>query len=315
MKFLFTGASSFTGYWFVSELARQGHDVVAVFQRQAADYSDDIRRTRVDRLRDRCRAVYGLSLGDAGFRRLIHDERPLDVYCHHAAQVGDYKRADFKVVDALANNTCNLADVVDALDTAGCSRVLLTGSFFEDREGAGSAGSGAVSPYGLSKTLTAEVFRFYLERAGMQFGKFVIPNPFGPYEERRFTYYLMKQWFAERPAAVKTPDYVRDNIHVSLLAKAYAAFATRLPADPGYSRTSPSGYVETQGVFASRFAGEMRRRTGLPCELVLERQTEFLEPRVRINTDSPHLGALDWDEAGAWDEIAEYYTRFLPLDS
>ncbi len=31
MKILFTGASSFTGFWFAKELAAAGHEVFAVF--------------------------------------------------------------------------------------------------------------------------------------------------------------------------------------------------------------------------------------------------------------------------------------------
>ena len=47
MKILFTGGSSFTGYWFVKELAAAGHDVSAMFRRKAEDYADDLRRSRV----------------------------------------------------------------------------------------------------------------------------------------------------------------------------------------------------------------------------------------------------------------------------
>jgi len=33
MKILFTGGSSFTGYWFIKELVAAGHEVVAAFRR------------------------------------------------------------------------------------------------------------------------------------------------------------------------------------------------------------------------------------------------------------------------------------------
>jgi len=44
MKVLFTGGSSFSGYWFIRELAAAGHEVVAAFHRQLDEYPDDIRR-------------------------------------------------------------------------------------------------------------------------------------------------------------------------------------------------------------------------------------------------------------------------------
>ena len=127
------------------------------------------------------------------------------------------------------------------------------------------------------------------------------------YEDPRFTAYLMKTWIAGQTAAVNTPAYVRDNIHVTLLAKIYAKFATELPDRPGTFQVHPSGYPESQGAFALRFSREMQPRLGLPCEIDLKRQVDFQEPRVRINTDLIDGQPMDWDEARAWDEIAEYY--------
>ena len=108
--------------------------------------------------------------------------------------------------------------------TAGGRRVTLSGTFFEGSEGAGSQGLPDFSPYGLSKALTAQVFRFECARAGVGLGKFVIPNPFGPYDEPKFPGYLLKNWLAGATPNCSSPAYVRDNIHVTLLAKAYARF-------------------------------------------------------------------------------------------
>jgi UDP-glucose 4-epimerase len=153
------------------------------------------------------------------------------------------------------------------------------------------------------------MFRYYTQAKQMSLGKFVIPNPFGPLEEPRFTHYLVKNWFAGATPSVSTPSYVRDNIHVSLLAKAYARFALTLSEKPGIGRFNPSGYAESQGAFAQRFANEMRPRLGLDCRVELKNQTDFSEPRIRINTDSPEVS--DWNESAAWDEIAAYYKELM----
>ena len=311
MKILFTGASSFTGFWFVRELARDGHDVVAVFRREADAYAEPLRRARIGKLRDVCRPVHGLSFGDDAFLELIRRGGQWDALCHHAADVTDYKSPAFDTVQALRNNTHNVAAVLAAMKSGGCSRVVLTGSVFEHDEGAGSEGLPAFSPYGLSKGLTSDVFRYHAAKAGVALGKFVIPNPFGPHEEPRFTQYLMKNWFARTTPAVSTPAYVRDNIHVSLLAKAYARFVNELTPGASFVKLNPSGYVESQGAFALRVAAEMRGRLNLPCDLELKRQTEFPEPRVRINTDVPDARQLGWDESAAWDDVARYYTELL----
>jgi UDP-glucose 4-epimerase len=308
MRILFTGGSSFTGLWFIRELTAAGHQVTAIFRSSADAYADETRRRRVAMGAEFCRPIHGCSFGDAQFLALIA-EGGWDLLSHHAADVTNYKRPDFDAIAAVGNNTYNLPDVLEALKTAGCHRLVLSGSVFEEGEGAGSQGLPNFSPYGLSKALTAQAFRYYCARAGIGLGKFVIPNPFGPYEEPKFTTYLIKNWLAGATPNCSSPAYVRDNIHVSLLAKAYAQFAMVVPTD-GFARTNPSGYVESQGAFALRLAQEMHPRLGLPCPVELKKQVDFPEPRVRINTDPVNADALGWDESAAWGEMADYYRRF-----
>ncbi len=308
MRVLFTGGSSFTGYWFVQELVRSGHEVVSILRRPVGSYQGR-RAERVARLSELCECVSGVCFGDEGFLDLIAREKSWDLLCHHAAYMTDYRSPDFDVAAALAANTANLRAVLGALGERNCRKLVVTGSVFESGEGAGSEGLPAFSPYGLSKAFTWEFIRHHAASANLRLGKFVIPNPFGPYEEERFTAYLVRTWAAGEAASVKTPAYVRDNIHVSLLARAYLRFVEGLPAEPGLERLGPSGYVESQGAFAQRFAGEMGPRLDMRCELELENQVEFPEPRVRINVDVLDASELDWSEEQAWDELAEYYRR------
>ncbi len=312
MKILFTGASSFTGSWFVRELARAGHEVVATYRRQPDAYEDPIRRQRVALAMACSRSVPSCSFGDSAFLNLCA-EGGWDVLCHHAADVTNYKSPDFDTVAALQNNTHHLAAVLEAFRNAGGRKIVLSGSVFERGEGAGSQGLPDFSPYGLSKALTSHVFQYHCARADLSLGKFVIPNPFGPYEEPRFTAYLLKNWLAGNTPNCSSPAYVRDNIHVSLLAMAYARFVGDLPATTGFVRLNPSGYVESQGAFTLRLAQAMRPRLNLPCLVELKTQTEFPEPRVRINTDPPDIQALGWNESDAWDDMARFYLeQFAP---
>jgi nucleoside-diphosphate-sugar epimerase len=144
------------------------------------------------------------------------------------------------------------------------------------------------TPYGISKRRTWEAF----EQRGA--AKFVIPNPFGMWEEPRFTTYLARTWLAGDAAEVRTPDYVRDNIHVEALARAYVAFVAS-----DRDRAAPSQYRETQGAFAQRFARELEPRLGVPCRLELREQTDFPEPRVLVNSE-PVDGPEPWDELAVW---------------
>lgn len=303
MVILLTGASSFTGYWFALELAKAGHHVIAPLRARRADYTG-LRGDRVERLADKVEIVESCSFGDEEFLKLV---RKVTVLCHHGAQVTDYKSLDFDVVGALRDNTRNVQGVLKAGLEGGLSAVVLTGSVFEEGEGAGSAPLRAFSPYGLSKGLTSDVFRFWCDHFGVALGKFIIANPFGPYEEPRFCHYLLQCWASGKSATVKTPAYVRDNIHVSLLARAYTNFVSGVVSTSGCKRLAPSGYVESQGAFSHRLAKEIGSRLNIACFLELLPQTEFPEPPVRISVDVLDCERLGWDDGAAWDELAQYY--------
>ena len=88
-----------------------------------------------------------------------------------------------------------------------------------------------------------------------------------------------------------------------IMARAHVKSA----AGAGRAKLNPSGYVESQGAFAERFAAAMRPRLGLACGLDLATQTDFSEPMMRVNTDSAARYVGEWDEKAAWDQAGEGY--------
>lgn len=302
MRILLTGASSFTGYWFAKALVEAGHEVVAPLLRSRDDYSGDMRAERVSRLAGIVRLEPECGFGSERFLKLV--DEGFDLLAHHAAQVGDYRSPDFDVVGAVAANTRNLRQI---LTSGRIGAMVLTSSVFAPGEGAGTMPLRAFSPYGLSKGLTNDLVTYVAQQAGIRLGRFVIPNPFGPLEEPRFCAYLIKTWKAGNRAKVNTPAYIRDNIHVDLLARAYARYAADLHSGNASAVLLPSGYVGSQGEFAERFAREMRSRLGLACSLELTTQTDFSEPLMRVNTDPAMVYVPDWNETEAWDATASAY--------
>ena len=313
MKILFTGASSFTGYWFVKELVESGHQVLTTFTKKELSEYNGIRKERVGKILELCKPIFNCKFGEKLFLEIIDSESNWDLLCHHAADVNDYRSRSFNISSALKNNTCNLDKVIEILGKRNCKVVILSGSVFEQGEGAGSDELKAFSPYGISKAFTYEVFRYFTDLYNIILGKFVIPNPFGPYEEFRYTTYLMKSWVNGETPIVKTPEYVRDNIHVDLLAKVYVKYANNLFKNMTLTKINPSGYIETQGMFTERFTKEIKKRSDLKCEFILDNQIEFLEPEVRINTEVAKEYVKKWDEKAAWDNLVEYYLHHLFL--
>jgi len=305
MRILLTGASSFTGAHFAQALAHAGHQVTGTF-RGARDSYQGLRLSRIEQLAGVVDMVWDTSFGDDSFVDLITASH-FDVLCHHGAEMTDYRSWDYDALAASASNTRGARNVLRQLVERGGRALVVTGSVFEPFEGIGDPLQRAFNPYGLAKHISHELLRLEAERLDLRLAKFVIPNPFGPGEEFRFTSFLAREWAAGKAPTVNTPDYIRDNIHVSLLAASYVDLVARIPAATGQLRSTPSGYVESQGAFAHRLARELQPRLGWSCAVNLARQTDFAEPLMRTNQTSAAHAYPAWSESDAWDALANYY--------
>jgi len=296
---LLTGASSFTGLWLAEALAHEGWRVVAPLRRARADYAG-LRADRVERLEISAERVFETPVESAAFRALIADVRPA-LLAHHAADIPGYRSPDYDVQAGVARNLAGVPEAVAAFAAAGGQAILATGTYFESGEGGGDE---AASPYGLSKALTNAAQRELAHGAGLSFGKFVIPAPFGPWEEGRLVWSLFQAWTQGRPAEIRTPDYVRDHVPAPYLAMAYVEAARRVLEGGTDLAFRPSGFVERVGDFAGRVARHVRLRTDLACEIVEHPQTAFPEPLRRANSEP----CLDDEESQAfWDMYVDYY--------
>ncbi|WP_309753226.1 NAD(P)-dependent oxidoreductase [Novosphingobium sp.] len=304
LRVLLTGASSFTGAWFAMTLAGDGHQVVGTLQHRMEDYPE-LERRRIAMLQEAgVTLVEQASYGNAVMQDLVR--QGFDRLCFHASDVRDYRSADFDLGRALQANLTGMREASLAAKAAGTGRMIWTGTVFEPHEARGDRLDEAITPYGLSKWLSWQALAYYAAEAGLPLGKFIVPNPFGPLEQLRFCTYLVKYWARNERPEVRTPDYIRDNIPVDRLARAYADFVALDPADAAATRCGPSGYAESQGQFTARFARELGPRLGIATPFTLARQTDFAEPMTRIGLGSAEPA---WDETRFWDALAADYAR------
>lgn len=303
MRVLLTGASSFSGLWIAEALAAAGHEVVAVAR--GSSYADPLRQARMDRVAKVAEIVPDAPFGHDAFLAVLRDRGPFDALALHGAEVGDYKSPTYDLEAAVAGNAFNAAAVFEAARAAGAPRVILTGTVFEPGEGEGTEPLVSFSPYGTAKAETEKVIRPAAEAAGLAYAKFVIPNPFGPWEERRFQRLVMTRWSRGEAVHIDQPLYVRDNVPVDLLALAYvAAVEGRFG---GYC--APSCYAGPVGQFFERMAREVSTRTGWDCALTLAESQVFAEPAARTNRTRLDTAALGWSETGFWDAYADHYAH------
>ncbi|NDV63046.1 NAD(P)-dependent oxidoreductase [Puniceicoccales bacterium CK1056] len=307
MKIFFTGASSFTGFWFAKTLAEAGHEVTGTFTRAGLGEYKDLYHTRTELLLPLIKPVWNCRMGSEEMLEAL-GAQDYDLLCLHGAVVGNHKAPDFPVMDAVQQNTLNLDEVLKVAKRAGVKSVIHTSSYFEADTGKGTKPLEAFSPYALSKTLTWHIVRFACYQAKMPLGKFVVANPFGPYEKGGFTTYLAKSWLAGEVPVVKSPDYVRDNVPVELMALCYLEFSKRIQANPHANEKMDPGYFdEPQGQFAKRFSMQMHGRLESECSVRFASQEDFSEPKIRTNSIKATSIVSDWSEDLFWDGLAAYY--------
>ena len=93
-----------------------------------------------------CESCSRVPFGSPGLPRPAARGGAVRHLCHHGAEVGDHRRADFDVDAAWPPTAGNLEAVLDALAAAGGNTVLLTGSVFETDEGARHAARAPSAP-------------------------------------------------------------------------------------------------------------------------------------------------------------------------
>lgn len=296
-KVLLTGGSSFTGLWIAQGLADAGFEVTAAITRPVDAYSG-LRADRLGRLAKIARVVPEAPVASPRFLEMAGEG--FDLMAHHGADIPGYRSPDYDPKAGFQRNMQGVPEAIAAFARAGGRALMVTGTYFEEGEGGGEL---AASPYGASKSMTNAEQGRLAAAAGLGFGKFVIPSPFGPWEEGRIVWSLFQAWSQGRPAEILNPAYVRDQLPVPLLGDAYVSAARAVLAWTTPARFRPSGFVETVGAFAGRVANHVRARTGWACELKLHEQTAFPEPPERANDQTMVLV----DERAFWDGYVAYY--------
>jgi nucleoside-diphosphate-sugar epimerase len=219
-RVLFTGLSSFTGYWFTEKLAEKGYEVAGCLSHNKSDYNSD-QTERLNILNSSIRIEENVSFGSESFLQLISDFKP-EVFSFHHALVTGYKDPSFNVDNAISNNLNNYQEVIKKLTESGCKQIIMTRSIFEKGLGKTDVQSD-ISHYGQSKRKTFEMFSQAVPN-NIKLRSFVICNPVGRYEGNNLTSYLIKCWIEGKTASLMQPKLVRDFVPIDLLSNSYTQF-------------------------------------------------------------------------------------------
>ena len=75
MKVLFTGVSSFTGFWIANYFGINGYDVDAILTKKTITQYDSIRTNRLLKLNSNIKLIYDCKFGDNNFLSLLKNNK------------------------------------------------------------------------------------------------------------------------------------------------------------------------------------------------------------------------------------------------
>lgn len=296
-RVLFTGLSSFTGYWFTQKLAEKGYKVVGCLSQNKSDYNSD-QNERLNLLNSKIRIEQNISFGSENFLQLISDFQP-NIFCFHHALVTGYKDASFNVDNAISNNLNNYKEVIKRLSASGCKQIIMTRSIFEKGLGRTDLESD-ISAYGQSKRKTFEIFSQAVPK-DIKLRSFVICNPVGRNEGNNLTSYLIKYWIEGKSASLMQPKLVRDYVPIDLLSNSYAQFI-----GTNDQIIIPSHFPVSNYEYAQKIGDITRKLKDIqtPINTTNERYDQN-EAFVRIGIDKVDFSNKDQEEK-FWEDFVTY---------
>lgn len=296
-RVLFTGLSSFTGYWFTEKLAEKGHKVVGCLSKNMSDYNSG-QKERLNQANSNIRLEQNASFGSENFLQIISDFKP-EIFCFHHALVTGYKDPSFDIDNAISNNLNNYQEVIKRLTENGCKQIIMTRSIFEKGLGKSDLESD-ISAYGKSKRKTFEIFSQSVPK-DIKLRSFVICNPVGRYEGNNLTSYLIKCWIEGKPASLIQPKLVRDFVPIDLLSNSYVQFieAHEQMIIPSHLPVSNYEYAQKIGDITRKL-----KNIQTPIDTTNEKYDQN-EAFVRTGVDKVDFSNRDQEES-FWEEFVTH---------
>ena len=304
-RILLTGVSSFTGCWFAKILHERGHEVVCPLPREKIFY-DDLKKERLEFLPPGIEVLFNCPFGSDLFIGLL--DRKFDLLCLHGSYVRDYGKNTFLFSEAISQNLCRVEEVLGKALEYDAKGVVWTSSVFEN---AVDLGRRNFQPppwhrYALSKKVCGISLQHLCWENGLDFGRFAISNPFGPLQDRKLGYHLVRSFLEKKSFELKTPHYVRDMIHVRHLASAYHKMVDSFFTPNPISVLDPCEYVSSLLDFSKTFYAELSQRLGYSCEVSFC-DMDFIEPPTLANETQVRNLIDDYDPSFCWDELLRHY--------
>lgn len=251
MDILFTGASSFTGYWFTKKISTK-YNVTCAFPSKKSFYKNK-KLTRINNLDKSITKKFNISFGDKKFLKLIKQNK-FSKCCIHFFKTDNYNDDNKYKLDQVFSDTLKeINEVIKSLKKNGCNEIIYTGSIFEINEGY-PINRNSYNAYGLAKYLTYQALSYYGKKYDIKIKKFVISNPFGILEDDKLSRSVLLNCIKKKDITLNNPNLIRDFIDIDTLSDLYLSFITHSKSN----YFAPRGKVESIYSFVSNLITEFK---------------------------------------------------------
>jgi hypothetical protein len=199
-KYILTAPSSFTGYWIIKKLLEKfpAEDITCIGSSLKESYTD-LYKTRISEIRENRANVLHIN-NTREILKCVESIKPK--YFHfHSAYTKNYQSETFDLVEAIKCNNLYLEETYKILSEIKCISIL-TGSYFQKYD---YRNLGSSIRYAISKNLNEKAHDSLSEKYGVKLLKLVIPNPYGPLENKKLNNYVFECLRLKKEVVLKFP--------------------------------------------------------------------------------------------------------------
>ena len=243
MKILFTGSSSFTGYYFLNELNKNKIECHAIFTKKKKYYKYEYQKKILNHKLTHVNPKTDIKFGSKKYVNIIKNKK-INTLCFHHFIVGNL---DFNY-NLNKNLNLLLKDIDNVLYNLSINKsplLIYTSSIYQKISLLDEYRSDrARINYGFAKIIISNVLKYLCKKYKIKFIDFELQNPIGLYEKKTsLPSYLASVFFSKNKIELDNPERLFKFQFIEKIAKDYCkSIVKRKKISSKYYKTSVNNF-------------------------------------------------------------------------
>lgn len=221
MKILFTGSSSFTGYYFLKELNKNKIESFAIFSKKKKTYKKNYQRDILNNKMKYIKPISNVSFGSKKYTNIIKTKK-INILCFHHFIVGNLNNK-YNFNSNLKKLLKNIETVVKELSKNKNSSIIYTSSVYQKiSSNLRYLNDKSRVNYGYTKLILSQILRYMCKKYKVKFVNFELQNPIGKFEKKNsLPYYIASSFFKKKNIKLDNPERIFKYQFIEIISKDY----------------------------------------------------------------------------------------------